>query len=90
MYDGSHPSAEGSYVEALVIYSMITGRDPAGAPALVYGRPISYRAVSDEMQRRVVNDDLQVPLVDLPIATAMELQRIAWHVVVNRERAGSN
>jgi hypothetical protein len=90
MYDGSHPSAEGSYAEALVIYSMITGRDPAGAPALVYGRPISYRAVSDEMQRRVVNDDLQVPLVDLPIATAMELQRIAWHVVVNRERTGSN
>jgi hypothetical protein len=85
MYDGSHPSAEGSYVEALVIYSMITGRDPAGAPALVYGRPISYLPGPN-----VVNNNLRVPLVDLPIATAMELQRIAWHVVVNRERAGSN
>jgi hypothetical protein len=85
MYDGSHPSTEGSYLEALVVYSMITGRDPAGAPALIYGRPFSYQPGPN-----VVNNNLRVPLVDLRLATAMELQRIAWHVVVNREIPGSN
>jgi hypothetical protein len=84
MYDMSHPSEEGSYLEALVLYSMITGRDPAGAPVLIYGRPITY-----EPGPNFVNNNLRVPLVDLSYATAMELQRIAWEVVSKRERTGS-
>ena len=81
MYDMSHPSEEGSYLEALVVYSMITGRDPAGAPVLIYGRPFSYTPGPS-----VVNNNLRVPLIDLRLATAMELQRIAWEVVSKRER----
>ena len=85
MYDMSHPSEEGSYLEALVVYSMITGRDPAGAPTLVYGRPISYKPGPN-----MVNNNLRVPLVDLRVAIAKELQRVAWEVVQKRERTGSN
>jgi hypothetical protein len=89
MYDGSHPSAEGSYLEALVVYALITGRDPTGAPPLIYGRPISIRPVPDQLHRRVVNNDVRVPLVDMHLATAMELQRIAWEIVSQREKTAS-
>ena len=85
MYDMSHPSEEGSYLEALVVYSMITGRDPAGAPTLIYGRPFSYKPGPN-----VVNNNLRVPLVDLRFAIAMELQKVAWEAVQKRERTGSN
>ncbi len=88
MYDLSHPSAEGSYLEALVIYAMITGRDPSGAPALIYGRPIIYELYNGRawQDRLHVNNDLRVPLVDLPLATALELQKIAWQIVSRIDR----
>ena len=89
MYDGSHPSEVGSYLEGLVVYSMITGRNPAGAPALIYGRPIGRKPGPNWSARMSVNDDLRVPLVDMPFASAMELQRIAWEVVSGRERTTS-
>ena len=86
MYDGSHPSEAGSYLEALVVYSMITGRNPAGAPALIYGRPIGRKPAPEWAARMRVNNDLRVGLVDLPVTTAMELQRVAWEAVSHRER----
>jgi hypothetical protein len=33
--DGLHPSAEGSYLAALVIYQRLTGRTPVGLPSKV-------------------------------------------------------
>ena len=84
MYDGSHPSEVGSYLEGLVVYSMITGRNPAGAPVLIYGRPIDRKPGLIWSTR-----NLRVPLVDLSVASAMELQRIAWEVVSRRERTTS-
>ena len=84
MYDGSHPSEVGSYLEGLVVYSMITGRDPAGAPALIYGRPTDRDPGLIWSTR-----NLRVPLVDMSVASAMELQRIAWAVVSQRERTTS-
>lgn len=84
MWDASHPSPAGTYLEGLVIYSMITNRDPIGAPTLIYGRPISYLPGSNQ-----VNNDLRVPLVEMHPATAMELQRIAWHATQNRVRTAS-
>ena len=89
MYDGSHPSEVGSYLEGLVVYSVITGRNPAGAPALIYGRPIGRKPGPNWSARMRVNNDLRVPLVDLSVASAMELQRIAWEVVSRRERTTS-
>ena len=83
MYDGAHPSVAGSYLEGLVVYSMITGRNPAGAPTILYGRPIGYLPGRLKLE---VNDALRVPLVDLPLVTAIELQRVAWEVVSRRER----
>lgn len=85
MYDGSHPSELGTYTEALIIYAMITGRDPAGAPPIVYGRPMTYVPGPN-----LVNDNLRVALVDIPLTRAMEAQRVAWEVVKNRAKAGSN
>ncbi len=88
MYDGSHPSDSGSYLEGLIFYSMISGRSPEGAPQLIYGRPIAHPKGKGFLSWHV-NDNLRVPLVDLPVATAMELQRIARDVVSQRERTNN-
>ena len=84
MYDGSHTSPAGAYLEGLVLYSMIADRDPTGAPTLIYGRPIRYLPGPNE-----VNHDLRVPLVELLPATALELQRIAWYVTSRRVRTAA-
>ena len=84
MYDGSHTSPAGAYLEGLVLYAMITDRDPTGAPPLIYGRPIRYLPGPNE-----VNHDLLVPLVELLPATAFELQRIAWYVTSRRVRTAA-
>lgn len=78
-YDGSHPTAAGSYLAAAVIYATITGRDPRMAPATIYGRPISDEGVPDTR--------LRVPLVDLPPATARALLQVAWDVVQAEQAA---
>ena len=99
MYDGSHTSPAGAYLEGLVLYAIITDRDPTGAPTVVYGRPIRYlpspnplasRSISDIIASRSVNSDLRVPLVELLPATALELQRIAWHVTSQRVRTATH
>ena len=61
----SHTSPAGAYLEGLVLYPMITDRDPVGAPTLIYGRPVRYLPGPNE-----VNQDLRVPLVELTPATA--------------------
>ncbi len=78
-YDGSHPTAAGSYLAAAVIYATITGRDPRMAPATIYGRPISDEGVPDTR--------LRVPLVELPPATARALLQVAWDVVQAEQAA---
>ena len=77
----AHPSPAGAYLEGLVLYAMITERDPIGAPTLIYGRPVRYLPGPNE-----VNQDLRVPLVELMPATALELQRIAGYVTSRRVR----
>ena len=89
MYDGSHTSPAGAYLEGLVLYAMITDRDPTGAPTVVYGRPIRYLPNPNALARRSINNDLRVPLVELLPATALELQRIAWHVTSRRVRTAA-
>ena len=84
MYDMSHTSPAGTYLEGLVLYAMITDKDPTGAPTLVYGRPIRYLPGPNE-----VNNDLRVPLVEMLPAIGLELQRIAWHVTSGRVRTAT-
>jgi hypothetical protein len=89
-YDGSHPSAAGTYLAALVIYATITGRNPVGAPSLVYGRTftsVPAATYGGTIDWRVVEKGSRVPLVDLRDATAAELQRVAWEVV-SKQRSG--
>ena len=74
--DGSHPTTAGSYLAACVIYATITGRSPVGAPAVVKGRPVVGRG-----RQAAPNQARKVALVELPAATATELQEIAWDVV---------
>lgn len=61
--DGLHPSAEGSYLAALVMYAAISGKSPVGLPAEVRlrdGRRLSVapalaallQAAADEVVRR--------------------------------------
>jgi hypothetical protein len=73
LYDGSHPTATGSYLTACVIYASITGRTPQGAARMIEGHPVSHDGIVDQNET--------VPLVELPPATAAELQEIAWEIV---------
>ena len=75
--DGSHPSEAGSYLTAAVIYATITGHDPRGAANVIMGHPVR----TDSVGAGVVDMEKMVPLVDLPPATAAELQKIAWDTV---------
>lgn len=78
-WDGSHPLPAGSCLAASVLYTTLTGRSPIGAPGLIRGRPV-FTADADILEP-VLDGGRVVPLVDLPSATAVELQRIAWDVV---------
>jgi len=80
--DGAHPSEAGSYLTAAVIYATITGHDPRGAAAVIMGHPVRNDGVVD-MEKTV-------PLVDLPQATARELQKIAWETVSARSKPVSS
>ena len=77
IWDNSHPTAAGSYLAGLILYSTLTGQSPVGAPATVFGHP----ANEDPDGIAVVDTKLKVPLVDLREATANELQEAAWHTV---------
>lgn len=90
-YDGSHPSAAGSYLAGLVIYATLTGRNPMGAPSLIYGRTftsVPAATYGGTIDWRVVEKGTRVPLVDLRDATATELQRVAWDVVSKQGNGG--
>jgi hypothetical protein len=76
IWDASHPTTAGSYLAGLVIYATITGRNPTGAPSVVFGRPTEGGG-----QNVAILADLRVPLVDLRDATALELQKTAWEIV---------
>ena len=80
--DGSHPLQTGSYLTASVIYATITAHDPRGAASVIMGHPVSNDGVVD-MEKTV-------PLVDLPQATARELQKIAWETVSARSKPVSS
>ena len=71
--DGAHPSPTGSYLNALVIYATMTGRDPHGAPAVVRGHPYTTAGVGDPSSI--------VALADLDPSIAKGLQDIAWATV---------
>ena len=79
-WDGWHPTEAGSYLSALVIYSTVTGRNPVGAPVVIYGRP-----AFDDGQNIVLDSSLRVPLVDLRDATARELQEVAKAIAFYRD-----
>lgn len=76
IWDGSHPTAAGSYLAASVLYATLTDRSPVGAPALITGRPMV-----DGAEMTVVDPGQTVPLAELGAATAAELQKVAWDIV---------
>jgi len=71
--DGSHPNAAGSYLAACVIYTMLTGRNPLGAPREITGAPWDFAGRVEWPQQTI--------LVSLSPADAEFLQSIAWQVV---------
>ena len=76
IYDASHPTEAGSYLTALVIYASLTGRNPGGTAATIFGHPVDTGGIT-----AVPDTTLTVPLVELGPATAAELQRVAWDIV---------
>jgi len=79
--DGSHPAPAGSYLAALVIHATLTGGSPIGAVAAVLGHP-----VMDGSGEARVDSTRRVTLVDLPAATARQLQDVAWRTYTSRPR----
>ncbi len=75
--DGSHPTAAGSYLAALVFYATLTGRSPVGLP-----RRLTGPAVDDA---GAPGNEKNAMLVDLDELSAAKLQQIALEVT----RAGS-
>jgi hypothetical protein len=67
--DHHHLSPAGAYLEALVIYSTLTGRSPIGAAPRIDGLAV-------EFNRGIVSDSV-VTLVDLAAPDATAIQRIA-------------
>ena len=65
--DGHHPSPEGSYLAACVIYATVTKRSPLGLPS---------RVVSRANGRQILHADLSP-------ARARFLQQVAWDTVQN-------
>ena len=70
--DGSHPNAAGSYLAACVIYAMLTGESPVGAPEELRGAPWTRAGVVESPARRV--------LVSLSASDAEFLQEVAAEV----------
>ena len=78
--DGSHPNAAGSYLAACVIYAMLTGRSPVGAPRELSGQPWNWEGP--------VPSSLPTVLVSLSASDAEFLQGIAWEVVAAQRDSG--
>ncbi|MDA3872986.1 MAG: hypothetical protein PF795_03395, partial [Kiritimatiellae bacterium] len=68
IHDNSHPSSEGSYLAACVIYATLTGESPVGAPNVIEGK--NWVTKGDH-------------LAFLGPAIATQLQETAWNVVQN-------
>jgi hypothetical protein len=62
-----HPSPEGTYLTACVLYAVMTQRSPMGLPSTVTVR----------------NKDIQQTLVNMPTARAQFYQQVAWDTVKN-------
>lgn len=72
--DDHHPSAEGSYLEACVLYATFTGRSPVGATSKINGTPI------EEDEGKVLEGRTET-LVEIPSGIARTLQQVAWDTV---------
>ncbi len=70
--DGSHPNAAGSYLAACVMYAMLTGRSPVGAPRELRGAPWNRAGVVESSSRAI--------LVSLSASDAQFLQGVAADV----------
>ncbi|GAB5536893.1 MAG: hypothetical protein Rubg2KO_31420 [Rubricoccaceae bacterium] len=70
--DGSHPNAAGSYLAACVIYAMLTGESPLGAPTELRGAPWNRSGVVESSARSL--------LVSLSASDAEFLQEVAAEV----------
>ena len=71
--DGSHPNAAGSYLAACVIYAVVSGRSPLGAPRELIGVPWDFGGP--------VESESPTVLVSLSAADAEFLQGVAANVV---------
>lgn len=68
--DDVHPNVAGSYLEACVVYAVVTGKDPAGAT-----HTFETHYTIPEFYRRSLEQD------KIDAVTAEEIQRVAWAAV---------
>ena len=78
--DGSHPNGAGSYLAACVIYAMVTGQSPVGAPRQLAGAPWDYAGPVESSSPTV--------LVSLSADDARFLQGVAASLMVPTDGDG--
>ena len=69
--DDHHPSAEGSYLMACVLYATLTRLSPVGATSAIKGTPV------DEDEGKLLEGKTET-LVEIPPEIARILQQAAW------------
>jgi hypothetical protein len=79
--DDHHPSAEGSYLEACVLYATLTGQSPDGAISMISGTAV------DEDEGNMLEGKTET-LVEIPHEIAKELQQTAWNTYQEVRAAG--
>src|SRR5580693_59632 len=79
--DDHHPSAEGSYLEACVLYATLTGQSPDGAISMISGTAV------DEDEGNMLEGKTET-LVGIPHEIAKELQQTAWNTYQEVRAAG--
>lgn len=79
--DDHHPSPEGSYLEACVLYASLTGRSPVGAISTIQGTAV------EEDEGKVLEGKTET-LVELPHEIARTLQQTAWDTYQEVRAAG--
>lgn len=78
-FDGSHPSAYGSYLVATSIFSSLLEESPLGLSGTITGMQLSSTG-EPSLDRK--------PLVDISETNAQSIQKISWEVVEGIRKEG--
>lgn len=78
-YDGSHPSAHGSYLVATSIFSSLLEENPSGLSGKISGLQLSNTGEPSQDAQQ---------LIDIPEVDALEIQKVSWDIIEGIRKKG--